>query len=146
MKKNLEAKKNPNYMNQSDDIQITCLYRLAERNFAEETDRKKMRAFLEKIIKKNKQLESENSLLKEKIKEQNEVINAQKKKLINCDFIVKNFIKKTIMESQEFFARTRNQNGVNKIEEILKFNENNVNNNNYYSDENAGTNNDTSRF
>ena len=82
MKKNLEAKKNPNYMNQSDDIQITCLYRLAERNFAEETDRKKMRAFLEKIIKKNKQLESENSLLKEKIKEQNEVINAQKKKLV----------------------------------------------------------------
>ena len=52
MKKNFEAKKNPNYMNQSDDIQITCLYRLAERNFAEETDRKKMRAFLEKIIKK----------------------------------------------------------------------------------------------
>ena len=141
MKKNLEAKKNPNYMNQSDDIQITCLYRLAERNFAEETDRKKMRAFLEKIIKKNKQLESENNLLKEKIKEQNEVINAQKKKLINCDFIVKTFIKKTIKESQEFFARTGNQNGVNRIEEILIFNENNVNNNDNYSDESEGTNN-----
>ena len=47
------------------------------------------------------------------------------------------------MESQEFFARTRNQNGVNKIEEILLFNENNVNNNDNYSDESAGTNNDS---
>ena len=89
-------------MNQSDDIQITYLYRLAERNFAEETDRKKMREFLEKIIKKNKQLESENSLLKEKIKEQNEVINAQKKKLINCDFIVKTFIKKLLRKVKNF--------------------------------------------
>ena len=102
MKKNFEVKKNPNYMNQSDDIQITCLYRLAERNFTEETDRKKMRSFLEKIIKKNKQLESENSLLKEKIKEQNEVINAQKKKLINCDFIVKTFIKKLLRKVKNF--------------------------------------------
>ena len=102
MKKNFEGKKNPNYMNQSDDIQITCLYRLAERNFAEETDRKKMRAFLEKIIKKNKQLESENSLLKEKIKEQDEIIKVQKQKLINCDFIVKTCIKKNYGKSRIF--------------------------------------------
>ena len=65
MKKNVEANQNPNYFNQSYDIQIPSLYRLAERNFLEETDGKKMRAFLEKIIKDNKHLEYENSLLKE---------------------------------------------------------------------------------
>ena len=54
---------------------------------------------------------------------------------------MKTFIKKTIKESQEFFARTGNQNGVNRIEEILIFNENNVNNNENYSDESEGTNN-----
>ena len=146
MNNNIEANQNPNSIIQSDNIQIQSLNRLAERNIAEEIERKKIGTILEKIIKRNKQLEDENSLLKEKIKEQDEIIKVQKQKLINCDFIVKTCIKKTIMESQEFFARTRNQNGVNKIEEILKFNENNVNNNNYYSDENAGTNNDTSRF
>ena len=146
MNNNIEANQNPNSIIQSDNIQIQSLNRLAERNIAEEIERKKIGTILEKIIKRNKQLEDENSLLKEKIKEQDEIIKVQKQKLINCDFIVKTCIKKTIMESQEFFARTRNQNGVNKIEEILMFNENNVNNNNYYSDENAGTNNDTSRF
>ena len=146
MNNNIEANQNPNSIIQSDNIQIQSLNRLAERNIAEEIERKKIGTILEKIIKRNKQLEDENSLLKEKIKEQDEIIKVQKQKLINCDFIVKTCIKKTIMESQEFFARTRNQNGVNKIEEILLFNENNVNNNDNYSDESAGTNNDTSRF
>ena len=146
MNNNIEANQNPNSIIQRDNIQIQSLNRLAERNIAEEIERKKIGTILEKIIKRNKQLEDENSLLKEKIKEQDEIIKVQKQKLINCDFIVKTCIKKTIMESQEFFARTRNQNGVNKIEEILLFNENNVNNNDNYSDESAGTNNDTSRF
>ena len=143
MNNNIEANQNPNSIIQSDNIQIQSLNRLAERNIAEEIERKKIGTILEKIIKRNKQLEDENSLLKEKIKEQDEIIKVQKQKLINCDFIVKTCIKKTIMESQEFFARTRNQNGVNKIEEILLFNENNVNNNDNYSDESAGTNNDS---
>ena len=141
MKKNVEANQNPNYFNQSYDIQIPSLYRLAERNFLEETDGKKMRAFLEKIIKDNKHLEYENSLLKEIIQEKEEIINAQKQKLINYDFIVKTCIKNTIMESQKFFASTGNQNGVNLIDEILKLNEDNTNNINDYSDESAGTNN-----
>ena len=99
---------------------------------------------MEKIIKKNKQLEEENSILKEKIQEQNEVINVQKQKLSNCDFIVKTCIKKTIMESLAFYKRIGNQNGVNIIEEILKLNENNVNNN--YCDESEGENNAILRF
>ena len=33
------------------------------------------------------------------------------------------------MESKEFYNRTGNQNRINRIEEILKLNENNVNNN-----------------
>ena len=143
MNNNIEANQNPNSIIQSDNIQIQSLNRLAERNIAEEIERKKIGTILEKIIKRNKQLEDENSLLKEKIKEQDEIIKVQKQKLINCDFIVKTCIKKTIMESQEFFARTGNQNGVNRIEEILIFNENNVNNNDNYSDESAGTNNDS---
>ena len=143
MNNNIEENQNPNSIIQRDNIQIQSLNRLAERNIAEEIERKKIGTILEKIIKRNKQLEDENSLLKEKIKEQDEIIKVQKQKLINCDFIVKTCIKKTIMESQEFFARTRNQNGVNKIEEILLFNENNVNNNDNYSDESAGTNNDS---
>ena len=82
-----------------------------------------------KYNKKNKQLKEEKSILKEKILEQKEVINALKQKLINCDFIIKTCLKKTIMESKEFYNRTGNQNGINRIEEILKLNENNVNNN-----------------
>ena len=50
------------------------------------------------------------------------------------------------MESQEFFARTGNQNGDNRIEEILISNENNINNNDNYSDESEGTNNCTLRL
>ena len=141
MKSIVEANQNPNYINQSYNLQIPSLYRLAERNFLEETDGKKMRAFLEKIIKDNKHLEYENSLLKEIIQEKEEIINAQKQKLINYDFIVKTCIKNTIMESQKFFASTGNQNGVNLIDEILKLNEDNTNNINDYSDESAGTNN-----
>ena len=38
------------------------------------------------------------------------------------------------MESKEFYNRTGNQNGINRIEEILKLNENNVINN--YSNKN----------
>ncbi len=122
-------------------MQIPSLYKLAEKNFLEETDGKKMRAFLEKIIKDNKHLEYENSLLKETIQEKEEIINAQKQKLINYDFIVKTCIKSTIMESQKFYARTGNQNGVNLIDEILKLNEGNTNNINDDSDESSGTNN-----
>ena len=44
------------------------------------------------------------------------------------------------MESKEFYASIGNQNGVNIVEEILKLNENNVDDNNY-SIENAGANN-----
>ena len=140
----IQIRKNPNSINQSSDIKIPSLSGLAETNLAEETERKKIGAFLEKIIKKNKQLEEENSILKEKIQEQNEVINVQKQKLSNCDFIVKTCIKKTIMESLAFYKRIGNQNGVNIIEEILKLNENNVNNN--YSDESEGENNAILRF
>ena len=45
------------------------------------------------------------------------------------------------MESKEFYASIGNQNGVNIVEEILIFNENNVNNNDNYSDESEGANN-----
>ena len=144
MNNNIDINQNPNSINQSSDIKIPSLSGLAETNLAEETERKKIGAFLEKIIKKNKQLEEENSILKEKIQEQNEVINVQKQKLSNCDFIVKTCIKKTIMESLAFYKRIGNQNGVNIIEEILKLNENNVNNN--YSDESEGENNAILRF
>ena len=144
MNNNIEANQNPNSIIQSDNIQIQSLNRLAERNIAEEIERKKIGTILEKIIKRNKQLEDENSLLKEKIKEQDEIIKVQKQKLINCDFIVKTCIKKTIMESLAFYKRIGNQNGVNIIEEILKLNENNVNNN--YCDESEGENNAILRF
>ena len=145
MKSIVEANKNPNYINKSYNLQIPSLYRLAERNLAEETERKKIETFLLKTMKKNKELEEENSALKEKIQEQNEIINAQKKKLVTYDFIVKECTRKIIMESKEFYASIGNQNGVNIVEEILILNENNANDNNY-SIENAGANNGTLRF
>ena len=145
MKSIVEAYQNPNYINQSYNLQIPSLYRLAERNLAEETERKKIETFLLKTMKKNKELEEENSALKEKIQEQNEIINAQKKKLVTYHFIVKECTRKIIMESKEFYASIGNQNGVNIVEEILIFNENNVNDNNY-SIENARANNGTLRF
>ena len=145
MKSIVEAYQNPNYINQSYNLQIPSLYRLAERNLAEETERKKIETFLLKTMKKNKELEQENSALKEKIQEQNEIINAQKKKLVTYDFIVKECTRKIIMESKEFYASIGNQNGVNIVEEILIFNENNANDNNY-SIENAEANNGTLRF
>ena len=145
MKNIVEANKNPNYINQSYTLQIPSLYRLAERNLAEETERKKIETFLLKTMKKNKELEEENSALKEKIQEQNEIINAQKKKLVTYDFIVKECTRKIIMESKEFYASIGNQNGVNIVEEILILNENNANDNNY-SIENEEANNGTLRF
>ena len=145
MKSIVEANKNPNYINKSYNLQIPSLYRLAERNLAEETERKKIETFLLKTMKKNKELEEENSALKEKIQEQNEIINAQKKKLVTYDFIVKECTRKIIMESKEFYASIGNQNGVNIVEEILILNENNANDNNY-TIENAEANNGTLRF
>ena len=145
MKSIVEANQNQNYINQSYNLQIPNLYRLAERNLAEETERKKIETFLLKTMKKNKELEEENSSLKEKIQEQNEIINAQKKKLVTYDFIVKECTRKIIMESKEFYASIGNKNGVNNVEEILILNENNANDNNY-SIENAEANNGTLRF
>ena len=46
MKSIVEANQNPNYINQSYNLQIPSLYRLAERNLAEETERKKIETFL----------------------------------------------------------------------------------------------------
>ena len=52
MKNNAETNQNQYFINQRDDIQLTSLSRISERNFSEEAGRKKMLALLENIIKK----------------------------------------------------------------------------------------------